>query len=309
MSAPSCERRRPARRTLLDRLCALHPERARERWYAAVACGEVLVDGERVRDPQRLIAAGAVVAAAAEPPLASRAGYKLRHALDRFAVPVAGKVVLDAGAAAGGFSDCLLRRGARHVHCVDVARGALAWRLRRDPRTSVHERTNVMHLAGGSLQPPPDGAVCDLAFRSLRGAAPRLLGLTRENWLIALIKPQFELAAAHSPPGARARLDRGVVDGGAVAAVVAELLRDLAAAGVAVQRCAPAPVRGRRGNREVLALLTGGCAVTAAAAAWPPAVAALRRELQQVPAGAAGAGAGYGRGPEPSAARLIGSPM
>lgn len=313
MSAPSCSRRRRAarrargsQRTLLDRLCELYPEHGRRHWYAAVACGEVLVDGERVRDPQRPIKPAAAVGRVAEPPLVSRAGYKLRHALIRFGAEVAGKVVLDAGAAAGGFTDCLLRHGARHVHCVDVAHGALAYRLRRDRRTSVHERTNVMHLAGGSLQPPPDGAVCDLSFRSLRGAAARLLGLTRENWLIALIKPQFELAPQAEQAG-RARFDGRVVGADAIAAAVAALLRDLAAEGVAVRRCAPAPVRGRRGNREVLALLAGGGAAPGVGAAWPAAVAALRRELQQLPERAA---ADYGAGgPAATAARLSGSPM
>lgn len=305
MSAPSCNRPRRSRQgTLLDRLCEIHPERGREQWYAAVACGDVRVDGERVRDPRRRIAADAVVEQAAEAPLASRAGHKLGHALRRFGVPVAGRVVLDAGAATGGFTDCLLRHGARHVHCVDVARGALAYRLRRDPRTSVHERTNVMHLAGGSLQPPPDGAVCDLSFRSLRGAAARLLGLTRGNWLIALIKPQFEVAA-RPRRGTGARFDGRVTGSGAVAAVVETLLRDLAEEGVAVRGCALAPVRGRRGNREVLAWFTGGGGRVAAAAAWPAAVARLRRELRQ----AAGASDyGYGAAPATTAARLIGSP-
>ena len=287
MSAPSCSRRRRTTHraragwsTLLDRLCELHPDRGREQWYAAVACGEVLVDGERIRDPQRLIAAGAAVARRQEPPLVSRAGYKLRHALIRFGVPVSDKVVLDAGSATGGFTDCLLRRGARHVHCVDVAHGALAYRLRVDPRTSVHERTNVMHLGDDSLHPPPDGAVCDLSFRSLRGAAARLLGLTGENWLLALIKPQFELAAAPAPRRPRCRFDGRVLGVDAITAVVAALVRDLAAEGVAVQRCTPAPMRGRRGNREVLALLSGR-RTAAAAARWQSTVAELRGELQQ----------------------------
>ena len=284
MSAPSCSRRLAAGRapagwsTVLDRLCELHPDRDREHWYAAVACGEVLVDGAPIRDPQHLIAAQAAVARQPEPPLASRAGYKLRHALLRFGVPVSGKVVLDAGSATGGFTDCLLRHGARHVHCVDVAHGALAYRLRVDPRTSVHERTNVMHLGDDSLQPPPDGAVCDLSFRSLRGAAMRLLRLTAENWLLALIKPQFELVSkpvAQRPGG---RFDGRVRGADAITAVVAALARDLAAEGVVVQRCTPAPVRGRRGNREVLALLAGGGAPVAAATRQHT-VAELRREL------------------------------
>ena len=313
MSAQSCNRRRRAGHragagwsTLLDRLCELHPERGRERWYAAVACGEVLVDGERIRDPQRPIAAVAAVEQLRETPLASRAGYKLRHALSRFGVSVAGKVVLDAGSATGGFTDCLLRDGAGHVHCVDVAYGVLAYRLRRDRRTTVHERTNVMHLSGDRLQPPPDGAVCDLSFRSLRGVAARLLGLTRENWLLALIKPQFELAAQSLPGESRSRFDGRVGGTGAITAVVAALLRDLAAAGVAVQRCAPAPLRGRRGNREVLALLAAG-RVAAAATTWPAAVALLHRELQQWEAVT---GSDYGAGGSPTkAVRPIGSPM
>jgi len=267
----------------------------------------VLVNGERVRDPQRSVAAGAAVERIEELPLASRAGYKLRHALVRFGVPVTGRVVLDAGAATGGFTDCLLRHGARHVHCVDVAHGALAYRLRRDPRTTVHERTNVMHLSGDRLQPPPDGAVCDLSFRSLRGAAARLLGLTGENWLIALIKPQFELAAARGPRESPTRFDGRVIATDAVAAVVTALVRDLAAEGVAVRSCTPAPVRGRRGNREVLALLAVA-PTRVAAAAWPVAVATLRQELQPSPQ-AAGGGYGVAGGAPKNMARPIGSPM
>ena len=298
---------RARRRTLLDRLCERYPERGREQWYAAIACGEVLVDGARVRDPQCAIAMEAALECIQEPPLASRGGYKLRHALIHFGVPVAGKVMLDAGSATGGFTDCMLRYGARHVHCVDVAHGALTYRLRRDPRTSVHERTNVMHLSGASLEPAPDGAVCDLSFRSLRGAAARLLGLTGENWLVALIKPQFELAAGPSLREARTEFDGRVVGTDAIAAVVTELLRDLATEGVAVQRCTPAPVRGRRGNREVLALLAAG-PIPVAAAAWPKAIATLRRELQQSPEAAGHDYGVAGRAPK-NMARPTGSPM
>ena len=275
--------------TLLARLCELHPEAGRDHWYAAVLCGEVRVDGERVRDPRRMVSEAAAVAVQHDPPLASRAGYKLLHALERFRMPVAGKVMLDAGAATGGFTDCLLRRGARHVHCVDVAYGALAYRLRGDSRTSVHERTNVMHLRPGSLRPKPDGAVCDLSFRSLRGAAARLLDLTREGWLVALVKPQFEWRAAAGAvhdEGTR-RFDGLVRGAAAIAAVFGALQADLAEEGVAVRRCTAAPLAGRRGNREVLALLTAARSVPAAVSAVVDTVAAvdpvdtLRRELER----------------------------
>lgn len=280
-------------RTLLARLCELYPEPARDHWYAAVLCGEVRVDGERVRDPRRVVAAGSAIAVQHEPALASRAGYKLLHALERFKVPVAGKVVLDAGAATGGFTDSLLRRGAAHVHCVDVAYGALAYRLRTDPRTTVHERTNVMHLQLGSLLPQPDGAVCDLSFRSLRGVAARILALTREGWLIALVKPQFEWRAAGSnaPPGrsgaarpAARRFDGLVRGADAIVAVVRTLQAGLAAEGIAMHRCTPAPVSGRRGNREVLGLLTAGRSTPAQVAAM---MESLRAELVRAAAASA----------------------
>ena len=269
--------------SLLARLCELHPELGRDHWYAAVACGQVIVDGERVREPHRKIATDATVTVRRAPPLASRAGYKLSHALRRFGISVAGKVVLDAGAATGGFTDCLLRRGARHVHCVDVAYGALAYRLRTDPRTSVHERTNVMHLVPDRLQPPPDGAVCDLSFRSLRCAAARLIDLTGEGWLIALIKPQFEWRAGQLE-SARAersvRFDGRVRGARAVVEVVERLLSDLAGEGVVAYHCAAAPLPGRRGNREVMALLTATDTTTVRTTAL---LDALRGELESAP--------------------------
>ena len=269
-------------RTLLARLCERYPEPGRDHWYAAVLCGEVRVDGERVRDPRRMVSDAAAVALQPEPPLASRAGYKLLHALERLRVPVAGKVVLDAGSATGGFTDCLLRRGARHVHCVDVAYGALAYRLRSDSRTSVHERTNVMHLHSGSLRPQPAGAVCDLSFRSLRGAAARLLDLTVEGWLLALVKPQFEWrAATGGARGVGTRRFDGLVRGAdAIVAVLRALQADLAGEGVEIRRCTPAPLPGRRGNREVLALLSAARTVPAEVSAREDAVDVLRKELE-----------------------------
>ena len=277
--------------TLLARLCAMYPEPGREHWYAAVMCGEVRVDGERVRDPARTIIGTATVVVQHEAALASRAGYKLLHALERFGVPVAGKVVLDAGAATGGFTDCLLRRGASHVHCVDVAYGALAYRLRNDPRITVHERTNIMHMPAGGLRPHPDGAVCDLSFRSLRGAAARILALTREGWLIALVKPQFEWRAAGGDApgqsdagGGTPRRFDGLVRGvDAIVAVVRTLQAALAEEGIAIRRCTPAPVAGRRGNREVLGLLTAGRSAPAQVGAM---MEALRAELARSEAGA-----------------------
>jgi 23S rRNA (cytidine1920-2'-O)/16S rRNA (cytidine1409-2'-O)-methyltransferase len=158
--------------------------------------------------------------------------------------------MLDAGSSSGGFTDCLLAGGAALVHCVDVGRGQLAWKLRTDPRVRVHEEVNVMDLRPGDLEPPPDRAVADLSFRSLRGAAPAILALTREGLGIFLCKPQFEWRDHPAD-------FRGVVrNPGDLAGILRALVDDLWGAGAFTGRIMPSPVTGRRGNREFLLLLS-----------------------------------------------------
>ena len=120
----------------------------------------------------------------------SRGGRKLDAALDAFAIDVAGRECVDVGASTGGFTDCLLQRGARHVFAIDVGRGQLAWTLRTDARVTVMERTNVRNLEAGALQPPPTVCVVDVSFISLRTVAPHLLALTAAACdFVLLIKP------------------------------------------------------------------------------------------------------------------------
>ena len=157
---------------------------------AKVVCRRVRVDGEVVSDPKQPIAKNALIEISEEEPYVSRGGYKLEGALSAFALDVGGLTLLDAGSSTGGFTDCLLRRGAALVHAVDVGYNQLDYRLRTDSRVIVRERTNIMDVQ--ELEPRPDGAVCDLSFRSITGAASHILSLCKETaFLVALIK-QFE---------------------------------------------------------------------------------------------------------------------
>ncbi len=137
---------------------------------------------------------------AAGPPFVSRGGEKLAHALDAFGVDPSGRDCLDVGASTGGFSDCLLQRGAARVIALDVGYGQLDPRLRGDPRVSVLERVNVRHL--GSLPFAPDLIVCDVSFISVRIALPPALALAAPSWeALVLVKPQFEAGRGEAPKG------------------------------------------------------------------------------------------------------------
>jgi 23S rRNA (cytidine1920-2'-O)/16S rRNA (cytidine1409-2'-O)-methyltransferase len=172
----------------------------------------------------------------------SRGGEKLDAALDAFGVRVGGVRALDAGASSGGFTDCLLQRGAREVVAVDVAYGQLAWELRNDARVKVLERTNVRMLSAeqaGSL----DLLVADLAFISLDLLAGTFAGLEPAE-MVLLVKPQFELP--------RARVPRGGVVGDPAAWIEAmqAVARAYRAAGYALSGAVPSPLVGPKGNRE-----------------------------------------------------------
>ena len=237
-----------ARIRLLDRLCLLHPEREREELLAHVLCGDVSVEGERVRDPRRLVRADSSVCVDASPTRSGRyvgrGGVKLEHALREWGLSVRGDVVLDAGASTGGFTDCLLQHGARVVHSVDVGYNQLDYRLRTDRRVIVHERTNIMHVH--SLDPAPVAAVADLSFRSLRGAAGHLLALA-PRWAVLLVKPQFEWESAP-------KSFDGTVPDTALAGILIRTLSALAVEGAIPQALLESPIRGRKGNREYLLL-------------------------------------------------------
>lgn len=219
---------------------------SRERARALIMAGAVRV-GERVIDkPGTLVAIDAPIAlAAGDLPFVSRGGVKLAGALDTLGLEVAGQVVLDVGASTGGFTDCVLQRGARAVIAVDVGYGQLAWALRQDPRVTLLERCNIRHLAPAALPAQPAMAVVDVSFISLEIVLPKLLELLPpEALVIALVKPQFEVGKGQVGGGGIVR------DAAQQQAVVTRLRAAAAALGCTVVGECESPIRGAKGNRE-----------------------------------------------------------
>jgi 23S rRNA (cytidine1920-2'-O)/16S rRNA (cytidine1409-2'-O)-methyltransferase len=188
-----------------------------------------------------------------EPRYVSRGGLKLEAALDAFHIDVATVVAIDVGASTGGFTDCLLQRGAARVYAVDVGYGQLAWTLRQDPRVTVIERTNIRNLMPGQLPERPGFFTADCSFISLQLVLPplkALLAIPADG--IVLIKPQFEAG--------RELVGRGGVvrDAEVHARVVDEVLNAAAQLGFANVGVIPSPLLGPAGNREFLAHLRLG---------------------------------------------------
>ncbi len=218
---------------------------SRERARAAVLAGEVRVGDEVVTKAGHLIDEDATITVAERPRFVSRGGEKLAGALDTFGLDVAGMSVADVGASTGGFTDCVLQRGATRVSAIDVGYGQLAWSLRTDPRVTVFERTNIRAADPEALGAPFDLAVVDVSFISLRTVLPHVLGLLAENGqLVALVKPQFEAGKGRVGK-------RGVVKDPAIHAEVlsaaATALRD---AGWTVRGLTFSPIKGPEGNIE-----------------------------------------------------------
>jgi 23S rRNA (cytidine1920-2'-O)/16S rRNA (cytidine1409-2'-O)-methyltransferase len=181
------------------RLDALLAERglfeSRSRAAASVMAGEVrLQDGRRAEKPGMLVAPDVEVAVDSGPAFVSRGGVKLANALEALGVAVEGRRALDVGASTGGFTDCLLQRGAAHVVALDVAYGELHWRLRNDPRVTVIERTNARALQAADLPYAPDLIVADVSFISLTKVLPAVLACAAARYdALAMVKPQFEV--------------------------------------------------------------------------------------------------------------------
>ncbi len=216
-----------------------------------VMAGLVTVDGRRVDKPGTRVPADADVAVAARLPYVSRGGVKLEAALRAFALSVEGVVAADVGASTGGFTDCLLKHGARRVYAIDVGYGQLAWSLRQDERVVVMERVNARYLT--SLPEPVQLATVDVSFISLTLILPRVREwLTPDGAVIALIKPQFEAGRDQVGKG-------GVVRDPAVhRQVLYRVLRWAEGHGLAPRGLIRSPLVGPAGNVEFLAWLQLG---------------------------------------------------
>jgi 23S rRNA (cytidine1920-2'-O)/16S rRNA (cytidine1409-2'-O)-methyltransferase len=244
-------------RVRLDTLLAdrgLFPSRTRA--AAAVLAGEVhLGPGRRRADkPGQLVAADVEVDVASPPAYVSRGGIKLANALDALRLDPAGRHALDVGASTGGFTDCLLQRGAEAVIALDVAYGELHWTLRNDPRVTVIERTNARSLGDGELPFAPDLVVADVSFIALRKVLPAVLAAAAPEFdCLALIKPQFEVGRERVGKGG---VVREAADRRAALVEVAAFARD--ELGAAVLGFASSELPGPAGNRESFVWLAEG---------------------------------------------------
>jgi 23S rRNA (cytidine1920-2'-O)/16S rRNA (cytidine1409-2'-O)-methyltransferase len=219
----------------------------RQQAQEAIGAGRVLVGGAVADKPARMVGVDQPVVVAGPPPrFVGRGGEKLDAALGHFEIDVTGRRALDAGASTGGFTDCLLQRGASTVIAVDVGYGQLHERLRADGRVDVRERTNVRHLA---LDEPVDVVVGDLSFISLATVAPALLGTNAAEGadVVLLVKPQFEAGRAEVSKG------RGVVrDPSVWRRVLGETTSALTDHGAAMMGVMVSPLKGADGNVEFL---------------------------------------------------------
>ena len=218
---------------------------SRERARALVLAGKVYVGEQRVDKAGDLLPVDAELVLRGEDlPYVSRGGVKLAGALDAFALDPRGKVAADFGASTGGFTDCLLQRGATRVHAIDVGYGQLHAKLRSDPRVVVRERTNARHLAPDALGEPVDLVVIDASFIGLAKLLPAALGvLAPEGEIVAMVKPQFEVG--------RAALQKGVVrDAGAREAAIEGVARTARELGLEVRARCDSTLPGPDGNVE-----------------------------------------------------------
>jgi 23S rRNA (cytidine1920-2'-O)/16S rRNA (cytidine1409-2'-O)-methyltransferase len=218
---------------------------SREKAARLILAGEVMVDGQRVDKASALVGTEAELDVKGRAPYVSRGGEKLAHALDYFKVQVRDKICADIGASTGGFTDCLLQRGAAKVFAIDVGTGQLDAKLRRDPRVVVMEQLNARLLDPRLFHEAPEVATVDVSFISLEKILPAVFGLLGSSGaLVALVKPQFEV-------GKRAVGKGGVVrDPAQHQAVMARLARFSVLRGWHVLGVTASPLRGPKGNRE-----------------------------------------------------------
>lgn len=220
---------------------------SRTRAAASVMAGEVRVGGHgaRAQKPGQMVDRDVPVAVDERPRFVSRGGVKLANALQTFSLDPVGRLCLDVGASTGGFTDCLLQGGARHVVALDVAYGELAWALRNDERVTVLERCNARAITPGALPFQPDLAVIDVSFISLAKILPAVLAcLAPRHDVLAMIKPQFEVGRGNVGKGG---VVRDPDDRRAALVAVAQTARAL---GASVLGFASSGLPGPKGNLE-----------------------------------------------------------
>jgi 23S rRNA (cytidine1920-2'-O)/16S rRNA (cytidine1409-2'-O)-methyltransferase len=232
----------------LDRLLVTEGLAAsREVAVRTILAGGVVVNGAVVDKPARLVQRSARIEIQRPPQYVSRSGDKLAAALDAFSIDPGGTVCLDVGSSTGGFTDCLLQRGATRVYAVDVGYGLIDWKLRQDARVVLCERTNIRYVDRTLIAEPVDIAVIDVSFISLTLVLPSVVQFLRESArVVVLVKPQFEVGKGQVGSG-------GIVRDEAQRQAVTKKVIDCAIhLGLELTGVLDSPVKGRKGNREIL---------------------------------------------------------
>jgi 23S rRNA (cytidine1920-2'-O)/16S rRNA (cytidine1409-2'-O)-methyltransferase len=221
---------------------------SRQQAQGLIMAGSVTVAGRVADRASQLIASGTAIVVAEPPhPFVGRGGLKLAAALDAFGINPGGMVVLDVGASTGGFTDCLLQRGAAKVYAVDVGYGQLAWRLRQDPRVVVLDRCNARYLDRTRIPEPVDLVTIDVSFISLTLILPAVRFLLRpDGRVVALLKPQFEVGKGRVGKGGIVR------DEGHRREAVERVRRIVQEQGWSWESEMPSPIAGQKGNVEYL---------------------------------------------------------
>ena len=220
---------------------------SREAAARTVLAGGVSVDGIMVDKPAKLVPLDARIEVVQPALFVSRSGEKLAAALDAFHFDPHGAIGLDVGCSTGGFTDCLLQRGATRIYAVDVGYGQFEWRLRQDSRVVLLERTNIRYVDRAAVPEPIDLAVIDVSFISLTLVLPAVVRLLKRSAIVvALVKPQFEVGKGQVGRGGIVR------DDAQREAVTEKVIACAADLGLQLKGVLDSPVIGRKGNREIL---------------------------------------------------------
>ncbi len=219
---------------------------SREKARALILAGQVLVNGQKADKAGATVDTAAKIELLAQPRYVGRGGLKLEAALDRFSIHVAGKICLDVGSSTGGFTDCLLQRGAARVYAIDVGTGQLDWKLRNNPRVIVQEQVNARYLTREQVPEPIALAVCDVSFISITMILPALAPLLAQDAeMVILVKPQFELDRAQVGKG-------GIIRDPALHQQACQRVEKAVQALGFHTQIIPSPILGAEGNREFL---------------------------------------------------------
>jgi 23S rRNA (cytidine1920-2'-O)/16S rRNA (cytidine1409-2'-O)-methyltransferase len=236
----------PSRRRLDQLLVERGLAESRAKAQALILAGEVFVDGQKAEKPGHAVLVESRIEIAGRLPYVSRGGLKLAAALERFAIQVEGRVCLDAGASTGGFTDCLLQRGALRVYAIDVGTGQLDWKLRTDPRVVLCEGLNARYLRFEDVGERVDLAVCDVSFISATLILPALAPLLKDRGeMVILVKPQFEVGRGQVGKG-------GIVRDPQLHAEACARVEQAARQLGLETRLMESPILGAEGNREFL---------------------------------------------------------